>query len=287
MIWFLGEIVPDDEPAVSVMDRTFQHGIGLFETFRTWRGHATPLNRHIARITASANALGIPLDPASLPDRGAVASLLAAEGRDGDSRLRITMSGGTDRPGSALAWLAASPLPADLAESDSGVEAGLASAALNPDRHSPLGRHKTLNYWRRQLEFERNGGREALVMAEDGALVEGTRTNVFFIRDGVVKTAGLDYPILPGVMRSVVLDRARQLGLPVAEFPYRGPAGSQLPSMKPEWMAADEVFLTNSVRGMISVSRVAFGPNLAAPGPITARLWDDVRNWLERGEIDP
>ena len=43
LIWVRGEIVPDDALRISVLDRTFEHGLGLFETFRTWNGHPTLL----------------------------------------------------------------------------------------------------------------------------------------------------------------------------------------------------------------------------------------------------
>ena len=61
MIWVHGEIVPDDALGISVLDRTFEHGLGLFETFRTWNGHATLLDRHLDRLTRSAHELGLPL----------------------------------------------------------------------------------------------------------------------------------------------------------------------------------------------------------------------------------
>jgi len=290
MIWVGGEIVPDDALKISVMDRTFEHGLGLFETFRTWNGHATLLPRHVARMTRSAEALGLPLDPLTLPGPEAVAELLEAEGRVGDARLRITLSGGTGLPGSSVAWMISSPLPGDwgvIGGDGTGFALEIASPALDLDWRSPLGRHKTLNYWRRQLEFERNSAREAVVMAEDGALVEGTRTNVFFIRGGILKTAGLGYPILPGVMRSVVLEMAAKLGMATEEFAWGGPGGNRLQQFeqtaKPEWSEADEIFLTNSVRGIVPVARVTFGRDLEAPGPATVRLWRDLRTWLERG----
>ena len=54
MIWVGGRIVPDDALTVSVRDRTFEHGLGLFETLRTWGGRATLLDRHKSRMLRSA-----------------------------------------------------------------------------------------------------------------------------------------------------------------------------------------------------------------------------------------
>ena len=94
MIWVRGQIVADEALTISVLDRTFEHGLGLFETFRTWNGHPTLLPRHLDRLSRSAGELGLPLDRADLPDAAAVADLLRAEGRSGDAMLRITLSGG-------------------------------------------------------------------------------------------------------------------------------------------------------------------------------------------------
>src|SRR5215210_1623114 len=111
MIWVGGRIVPEDELKVSVLDRTFEHGLGLFETLRTWNGHPTLLDRHLARMTRSARELGLPLDPAALPDAGAVAALLEACGVAGDATLRITMSGGLSQAGGSVVWMRSAPLP--------------------------------------------------------------------------------------------------------------------------------------------------------------------------------
>ena len=68
MIWVRGRIVPDDALAISVLDRTFEHGLGLFETLRTWSGQPTLLPRHLDRLTRSAAELGLPHDREALPD---------------------------------------------------------------------------------------------------------------------------------------------------------------------------------------------------------------------------
>ena len=63
MIWVGGRIVPDDALRVSVLDRTFEHGLGLFETLRTWNGRAPLLDRHLARMTRSARRARVAARP--------------------------------------------------------------------------------------------------------------------------------------------------------------------------------------------------------------------------------
>ncbi len=77
---------------------------------------------------------------------------------------------------------------------------------------------------------------------------------------------------MPGIVRRIVLDHAPGLGLEVVEGPVTRNSLS----------TADEAFLTNSVRGMLPVSRL-FHRTLPAPGPVTQRLWGEILSWLESG----
>ena len=288
MIWVAGQVVPDDALKISVLDRTFEHGLGLFETFRTWNGHPTLLCRHLERMIGSARALGVPLDPAALPDAEAVAALLRADGRAGDAVLRITLSGGLSGTAGSVLWMRSAPLPPPAPPGGAGV----VPSSLRIDPSDSLARHKTLNYWARRLAYEeaRAAGADEALLTGTGPFadlaLEGSRTNLFVILDETLVTLGDDAPILPGVMRSLVLDRAEGLGLQVDEREWRPFRAGGVPA---EWIplgTAEEVFLTNSVRGIVPVGRVG-EVRYAAPGPWTRRLWEDVRLWLESGGPRP
>jgi branched-subunit amino acid aminotransferase/4-amino-4-deoxychorismate lyase len=293
MIWTRGEIVPDDALRISALDRTFEHGLGLFETFRTWNGHATLLDRHRERMRRSADELGLSFEPDDLPDSAAVLRLkeAAMQAGSGDVRLRIVLSGGlpvgcsasTDpHPGAdpvlaehpTRVWMTAGPLPPPTRTDGARI-----LRLILADPQDPLARHKTLNYWRRRIEQARaadEGADEVLCATPDGLICEGTRSNIFLVRDGRLITPGTDGPLLDGVMRRVVIEHARIVRIPVVEGSVSLEAiGS-----------ADEAFLTNSVRGILPVARL-LQADLPAPGPLTRRIWDEVRNWLESGGPTP
>jgi branched-subunit amino acid aminotransferase/4-amino-4-deoxychorismate lyase len=295
MIWCGGRIVEDDALKISVLDRTFEHGLGLFETLRTWEGRATLLDRHLARLTRSAEELGIPLDPDALPDEAAIAELVEAEALEGDVMLRITLSGGLPvavesdalqriTPGGSHAassastlWMRAHPLPPPFKKNGAVIALGPWQVAES----DPLARHKTLNYWGRRLAFERAqavGYDEVISLGADGSLWEGSRTNMFVVLDQRreerdpsepiepetvwLVTPPADGPIVPGIMRQLVLEAADGLGMEVV---LEGPITA--------WQLANatEVFLTNSVRGIIPVAH-AGSQNWVAPGPWTQTL---------------
>ena len=93
MIWHDGSIIPDEALRVGIDDRVFEHGLGLFETFRSWDGRAPLLGSHLDRLRDSARTLGIALEGVKLPGREGVARLLDAAGVGGDGMLRPTVTG--------------------------------------------------------------------------------------------------------------------------------------------------------------------------------------------------
>lgn len=293
MIWVAGRIVRDDALSVSVLDRTFEHGLGLFETFRTWNGHATLLSRHLERLQNAAADLGLPVpESGQLPTETDVRALLQADGREDDAMLRITMSGGVPgSPAGATVWMRSATLP-EL--KPTGYRIGATwkvhseNRSKNPAR--PLSRYKSLNYWERRNIHQaavNRGWDENLAIDDDGFLHEGSRTNLFLISEGRLFTPSLDCGIVPGIMRRVALEFAEPAGLALGGSADRGLPVNAL-------RAADEVFLTNSVRGILSVAelrQVAEGDEAIAdstvrypsPGPWTLRLWDIIQPWLESG----
>ncbi len=276
MLWVRGELVSDDALTVSALDRTFEHGLGLFETLRTWNGHATLLDRHLERMRRSAQELGLPLEHSQLPDARAVAELVAASRNflpaELDARLRIALSGGlapSPSSGSVL-WMSAAPLPPSIR--DGGA---IITCSIEVSRSDPLARHKTLNYWGKRIAYERAqqaGEDDVLCMTSDGIICETSRSNIFLVKGERLETPALAGPLLPGIMRGLVIERARSLGLEVVE--------ELVPVERIE--TADEAFLTNAVRGIVPVERLMdFG--FPAPGQVTLKIWKDVRAWLESG----
>jgi branched-chain amino acid aminotransferase len=275
MIWVGGRIVTEGGLAIGPADRALEHGLGLFETSRTWNGHPSLLIRHLDRLRRSAEALHLPLESASLPNADAVAALLRESRVGTDARIRITLTGGvSDAAGSTL-WMRCDPLSPD--PTTTGVILVPAPWPIVYD--DPLARHKSLNYWSRRLAFEdarRRGADEALFSTTEGRIWEGSRSNLFLVRDETLWTPGLEGPIVPGIMRGLVLERAASLDLAIREGDLWGHDLDE----------AEEVFLTNAVRGIIPVAR-ALGRGFEAPGPWTRRLRDALVEGLQHEGVRP
>ena len=296
MIWVGGKILDDDALAISVFDRTFEHGLGLFESFRTWGGRPTLLDRHKSRMLRSAEELKIPIDPASLPKMDDVSRLLEAEGHGGDRKLRITASGGSDT-GKSVVWMRSIP-PLGRKRSLAAVVCVNAWSLPPSGQHEPYptggvegggrdhapddftARHKTLNYWFKRAAHEHardRGYHETLIQIDPWGLAEGSRSNLFLVIDDELVTLSTDAPIVPGIMRGLILELAGECPLKAREV-----RSLNLDDLR----SATEIFLTNAVRGIFPVARVDGLPDSIerpAPGPWTSllqfvlakRLWPD------------
>ena len=279
MLWSRGEIVADEALSSERADRTFEHGLGLFETFRTWNGHPTLLDRHLERLQRSPAPAWLPLDASQLPDARAVAELVAAS-RDvvatgHDARLRITLSGG----------LATTPATDSLALDDGRPPAPFATptgckyhggrSKSSGKIHWPATRRSTTgddeSRTPKQLRPDPTRPCASRTMASFARRLD---SNIFLIEGNRLFTPNLDGPLLPGIMRQVVLERAAHAGVEIYE--------TALPIQQVQ--SADEAFLTNSVLGVFPIAQLMDTP-LPAPGAATRRLWNDILAWLESGGL--
>jgi branched-chain amino acid aminotransferase len=270
-VWIDGDLVPATQATVSVFDRGFRNGEGVFETFRAYGDFVFRIDEHLRRAHAGAAELGFDAGPpARLRDavtRTAQANLAALEGRD--SALRLTVSAGPIDPDS--------PFPGRAVGSPTAVVTSHA-LALPPDRFErgaravtvPLARElphvKAVSYLvavtaRRRAREE--GADEALLTTATGEVLEGAGSNLFVVVDGALVTPPLDAGLLAGVTRSVVLEVAERLGVPCATVPL---STAQV-------HGADEAFLTATTREvtpLLAVDGRTIGSGV--PGPVTTGI---------------
>ncbi|CAB3769901.1 chorismate-binding protein [Paraburkholderia humisilvae] len=179
-------------------------GFQVFETmYASHEAGVRHLDRHLARLVASAGWLGFRLDEAEIRARLAAQCDALRTGQAHRMRLVLDKAGTVE--------LTVAPL-VPLADETVGVLLGPEHGFASVRSDDPLLRHKTT----RRAEFDR-GWREAeatdafdtLFFNERGELTEGGRSNVFVKVDGQWWTPPLACGVLPGVMRAVLLDDAK------------------------------------------------------------------------------
>lgn len=260
----LGAALVDGRPATALPadDRGLAYGDGLFETIAFHAGQAPLWRGHMARLRRGCRRLGLAVpDPALLwsearglaGDRAVVVKLILTRGSGRGYAPPVPAA-----PRRVLLRLPLPALPARLYRD--GLRLRWCRLRLAPQ--PALAGLKHLNRLEQVLaraEWRDARIDEGLCLDADGHLVCATAANVFIVRDGVLLTPLLDRCGVAGVARAALLARARRW-LPVREQRL--------------WRAdvdgADEVFLSNAVRGVMPVRMI--GRRRYRPGPVAARL---------------
>ncbi len=252
---------------VDARDRGFQYGDGLFETMRV-RGHAVRLlEAHLRRLARGCRRLGL-----ALPDLRILRRELGeAAHQRADGVLKLIVSRGSGargyRPAAGLRAtrvMLLTALPAMPAMRPlqglpaSGTHAAAVAGVVLRVCRTPLGVNprlaglKTLNRLESvlaRLEWRDERVWEGLMLDADGHVVCGTMTNVFVRRARTLHTPLLDRCGVAGVMRGWVVARSGGLRLRVREGRMT----------LPDLAAADEIFLTNAVAGIVPVATLRIG----------------------------
>jgi len=292
-----GRIVPPGDACISVFDRGFLYGDSVYEVVRTYGLHPFELAPHLRRLAGSAGRIGLelPWDEARLETEltrtleasrgGDVPDAQAAPWNEGERQARIVVTRGAGEVGldPALAVgpavvIAVLPLRGPPRRD---YQAGVAVWPIG-DRRAGDPAAKTGEHLFQVMavkEARARGAHEALLLDDAGEVVEGASSNVFAVRAGALVTPPVSAGLLEGVTRRVVLDIARQAGLPIREEPL------PLRSLQD----ADEAFLTSTVREVLPVVRVGERTvGRGRPGPTTRQLHASLRTRADavaRGEV--
>ena len=255
MVSLDGKIVPENEAKISVFDRSFLYGDGLFETMRLSRGKLVALGQHLERLQAGAAFLKIALSYSTKEFAAQATELIEANALT-EGILRITVSRGVGERGysprgakqpTVVMTLAAAPA-IDFAKL---TRWKVITASQRMPAGSPGAAFKTCNKILQVLaraEADERGVEEAILLNEKGTVAEGSSSNVFAILSGVVTTppvAGTT-AILPGVTRGMVLELCRMLKIPCAEREFT----------PKELSGSEGAFLTMSSRGLVEIAAV-------------------------------
>ncbi|HKB07431.1 MAG TPA: aminotransferase class IV [Candidatus Polarisedimenticolia bacterium] len=267
-----GRLVEEDEARVSVFDRGFLYGDGVFESMRAVAGVVFRQDRHLERLMRSAEGIGLSLAPLSAGLPAAIRELLAANELR-DARLRITVTRGDGRPGEYVEALGPPTVVISAAAFESLDESMYRSgvgATIPRRRQTPpevldpaIKSISRLGSVLARREARDRGGFEALLLDAGGHLTEGTVSNLFLVARDRLLTAPTPAGGLPGITRETVIELARAAGIEVSE--ERLPA-----SLLRE---CQEAFLTNSSWEVLPVVRVDDQPiGEGIPGPVTRDL---------------
>jgi branched-subunit amino acid aminotransferase/4-amino-4-deoxychorismate lyase len=252
--------VPVDTPVLHADDEGVLRGRAVFETLRVYGGEPFRLAEHLGRLAGSAVRVDLAEpDPAAFA--AAATEAIAASGRD-DLVLRFLWSAGREGAGRPTGFALASALPPGL------EELRARGLRLSVVEWSPgaLAGAKSTSYaanMAAQAEAQRRAADDALLVDPAGTVLEAPTANVWWREGEKLLTPTLELPILAGITRAVLVELAPGAGYEVEEGVFR----------LERLAAADEVFLSSSVREVMPVTAID-GASVAggAPGPAAQAL---------------
>jgi branched-chain amino acid aminotransferase len=258
-------IIPVEQARLSPGQAGLMNGWGLFTTMRIFQGEAFAYERHWRRLEKDAGRIRLPFpfDPAQVR-RHLTELLHANQVVEGTARIYMIYN----RTGF---WQSDEPVPqVDLILCTAGLPAHPERARLNIAEHgrhaaSPLAGVKVTswlnNVWH-LAEAQTRGWNEVVLLNERGEVAECTTANIFCVKNGTVRTPPLSSGCLEGVTRSVLLEIAPRVGVPLIEQTL----------MPEELYSADEVFITSTNRSLLGISEIAGHRYSAVMGPIVQKL---------------
>jgi D-alanine transaminase len=277
-----GIFLPLDQANVSVMDRGFLFGDGVYEVIPVYGGNLFRLGHHLRRLQNSLDAvrIGNPLTKEGWESM--LAQLVACnEGRDQTVYLQVTRGVAPRRdhafPVDSRPTVFAMCTPC-LVSREIDTEPGVAAITLADIRwqHCNVKAITLLpNILLRQQAIDADTA-EAILL-KDGYAIEGAASNIFIVADDTLKTPPNSPALLPGVTRDLILELAETNGIPCLEADIA----------TEELAGADEIWLTSSTREISPVIRLDDRPvGNGKPGALwnrMIRLYQDYKEAVRQG----
>lgn len=263
-----GDYGPLAEARVSPMDRGFLFGDGAYEVIPVYSRRPFRLAEHLVRLAHTLDAIRLP-NPHSAAEWTRIVAEVVARNAADDQSVYLQVSRGPDLrrnhafpvPMRPTVFLMSEPLVTPPPEQ---LEAGVAAVTAADFRWLRCDLKTTAllaNCLLRQRAVDQ--GCMETVLFRDGFLTEGSASNIFVVRDGVLLAPPKNHLMLPGITYDVVLELAARHDLPhrVREI------------LEDEVRGADELWMSSSTKEVLAITRLDDRPvGSGRPGPVGQRM---------------
>jgi branched-chain amino acid aminotransferase len=266
-----GAYVPESQARLSPFDLGVQFGDGVYEVVSAWKGYVFQLEAHVARLVDTLHAARIETGL----DRDGWSAVVCETARRNDlqdAAIKIIVTRGLLKPGNADPRMAKPSVRAFATpyahlgtpeQREKGIRLQIGhQRGMAPDTLDPRYKHTArLQYQLAKIEALDSGFDDVVWLSAQGFVEEAPRSNVFLVKDGVLRTPALG--VLHGITRRTFFDLAEELRIPVE--------GAAITAF--DLFVADEVFTCSTSGAALGVREVA-GRMVrgGAPGPVTRKL---------------
>lgn len=266
-VYLNGGFLPASEAKVSVFDRGFLLGDGVYEVIPVYDGHSFQLSGHLSRLQASLDGVRMK-NPLSNSEWQSMIEQLIERNGGGNQSLYLQVTRGVaprdhvfPQGVTPTAFAMSNPLPS---VPEHYKKEGVAAITL-PDIRWQNCNIKAItllpNSLLKQQALEA-GAQEALLI-RDGYLTEGAASNAYVVRNGTIYTSPKDEKVLPGITREVVITLAEKAGIPLFE---------QAVTVD-ELKQADEVWMSSSTKEVLPITLIdGHKVGTGVPGPVWQKI---------------
>ena len=266
-VYLNGQYIDESHAFVSIDDRGFLFGDGVYEVVHIYSGQPFEWDRHMERLKRSLKAVGI--SPVPIEELKQVRDQLIEESTSPEAALYIQITRGVQKrshtppaPGvlspTVLMWVRpVEPIP------HATVEKGVSVITVADDRWAKV--------WVKAIGLLPNilakgkaaeSGVYDALFVRDGMVMEATSANVFRVVHGEIQTAPVTNYILPGITRIAVIELARKNGYEVVEEPFT----------LDDLYQSDEVFLSGTLTEVLPIVAVDGRTIGSGAGPVALDL---------------
>ncbi len=273
-VYLDGGYLPLAEARVSVLDRGFMLGDGVYELIPVYQRKPFRLEEHLRRLRHSLDGIRLANPLADDEWREVIARIIDSHEADDQSVYLQVTRGAAPRDhafpknASPTVLVMSNPMSRpDPAQFEHGV-----CAVSTQDIRWGRCDLKTLNLLPNVLAKQKavEAGCVECIMFRDGVLTEGAAANIFVVKNGVILAPVKDHRVLPGITYDLVLELAQANGLP---YEVRDIAEAEV-------RAADELWLTSSSREVQAIVDLDGRPvGSGKPGPVYRRMYALYQNF--------
>jgi D-alanine transaminase len=248
IVYLNGEFMPAEEARIPVLDRGFIFGDGVYEVIPVYSRRPFRLPEHFQRLQRSLDAVRI-ANPLTLPDWTRLVDEIVARNSGDDQSVYLQVTRGVAKRDHAF--------PKDAKQTVFVMSGPLATPGADKIERGVVAVTTTDYRWLRcdvksvsllanclLRQHAVDAGAEEVVMLRDGYLSEGSSSNVFVVRNGVLLAPPKNHLVLPGITYDVILELAGATRVPVEvrEIP------------EAEVRSADELWLTSSTKEVLAIT---------------------------------
>lgn len=247
-ICFNGKFIPDSEPVLTAANKGYRYGDGLFETMKVLQGKILLASNHFERLFSGLAVLKIKLPLLINPEKLQTEALSLCKKNKCDALARVRLSvfrgtGGIYEENSDAGYIIeCTPLDETVNRlNENGLVTGIfTDGRKSPDSFSNLKSSSFLLYTMAAQYARENRWNDCFILNTSGCMADSTVANLFIIKNNKLITPSLSEGCVAGVMRQHLISTLHEAGMAVEETAVD-------PSILDE---ADEVFLTNAIKGI-------------------------------------